>query len=83
MHRPVELDYEIGERKMIDKREEIWKALDERLTKSISNAYSAGQKDERERIIYLLEGLFDKSVLPGYQTAIADAIALIKVKTNE
>jgi len=68
---------------MIDKREEIWKALDERLTKSISNAYSAGQKDERERIIYLLEGLFDKSVLPGYQTAIADAIALIKVKTNE
>jgi hypothetical protein len=68
---------------MIDKREEIWKALDERLTKSISNAYSAGQKDERERIIYLLEGLFAKSVVPGYQTAISDAIALIKVKTNE
>ena len=37
---------------------------------------------ERERITDLIEGLFAKSVLPGYQTAVADAIALIKGTTN-
>ena len=38
---------------------------------------------ERERIVYLIEGLFAKSVVPGYQTAVADAVALIKVGTDE
>ena len=33
---------------------------------------------ERERILNLIEGLFAKSVVPGYQTAVADAVALIK-----
>ena len=33
---------------------------------------------ERERLIDLIEGLFAKSVVPGYQTAVADAVALIK-----
>ncbi len=46
------------------------------------NLYSTlcqrGADDERERLIELIEGLFAKSVVPGYQTAVADAIALIK-----
>jgi hypothetical protein len=38
---------------------------------------------ERERIVGLIEGLFAKSVVPGYQTAVADAVALIKVGKDE
>jgi hypothetical protein len=38
---------------------------------------------ERERIVDLIEGLFAKSVVPGYQTAVADAVALIKVARDE
>ena len=38
---------------------------------------------ERDRIVYLIEGLFAKSVAPGYQTAVADAIALIKAGKDE
>lgn len=45
-------------------------------------AYDSGLIDgrdaERKRIVDLVEGLFAKSVLPGYQTAVADAVALIK-----
>jgi hypothetical protein len=40
--------------------------------------YQAGVRAERDRIIDLIEDLFAKSVVPGYQTAVADAIALIK-----
>ena len=38
---------------------------------------------ERERIVDLIEGLFAKSVVPGYQTAVADAVALIKAGKDE
>jgi hypothetical protein len=37
---------------------------------------------ERERILNLIEGLFAKSVVPGYQTAVADAVAAIKGDTK-
>jgi hypothetical protein len=40
--------------------------------------WQRGADYERERLIELIEGLFAKSVVPGYQTAVADAIALIK-----
>jgi hypothetical protein len=38
---------------------------------------------ERGRIVDLIEGLFAKSVVPGYQTAVADAVALIKAGKHE
>jgi len=53
------------------------------MLKAIETAELLATIHERDRIIDLIEGLFTKSVLPGYQTAVADAVALIKVKTNE
>ncbi len=49
----------------------------------VAEVQSQAWIQERKRIVNLIEDLFAKSVVPGYQTAIADAIALIKVKTNE
>jgi len=52
------------------------------MTEGEELAYDSGVIDgrdtERERTVNLIEGLFAKSVLPGYQTAVADAVALIK-----
>lgn len=52
------------------------------MTEEEEVAYDSGVIDgrdtERERIVDLIEGLFTKSVVPGYQTAVADAVALIK-----
>ena len=52
------------------------------MTEDQEIAYDAGLIDgrdaERKWIVDLVEGLFAKSVLPGYQTAVADAVALIK-----
>ena len=52
------------------------------MTEGEELAYDSGVIDgrdtERERTVDLIEGLFAKSVLPGYQTAVADAVALIK-----
>ena len=52
------------------------------MTEEEEVAYDSGVIDgrdtERERTVDLIEGLFAKSVLPGYQTAVADAVALIK-----
>ena len=53
------------------------------MLKAIETAELLATIHERDRIIDLIEGLFAKSVLPGYQTAVADAVALIKVETNE
>jgi hypothetical protein len=52
------------------------------MTEGEELAYDSGVIDgrdtEHERTVHLIEGLFAKSVLPGYQTAVADAVALIK-----
>lgn len=52
------------------------------MTEEQEVAYDSGVIDgrdtERKRIVDLIEGLFAKSVVPGYQTAVADAVALIK-----
>jgi hypothetical protein len=60
----------------------LWMAKQTNL-KEAAKWQEFGEKVERERIIHLLDKLFTKSVVPGYQTAIGDAIALIKVKTDE
>jgi hypothetical protein len=53
------------------------------MLKAIETAELLATIQERDRIIDLIEGLFAKSVVPGYQTAVADAVALIKVGTDE
>ena len=53
------------------------------MLKAIETAELLATIHERDRIIDLIEGLFSKSVLPGYQTAVADAVALIKAGRDE
>jgi len=53
------------------------------MLKAIETAELLGTIRERERIIKLIEELFAKSVVPGYQTAVADAVALIKGGKDE
>ena len=53
------------------------------MLKAIETAELLATIQERDRIIDLIEGLFAKSVVPGYQTAVADAVALIKAGKDE
>jgi hypothetical protein len=53
------------------------------MLKAIETAELLATIRERDRIIDLIEGLFAKSVVPGYQTAVADAVALIKAGKDE
>ena len=46
--------------------------------RGLEQGIALGELKERERIVNLIEELFSKSVVPGYQTAVADAIAIIK-----